>query len=142
VAGRAGRGSLPGRVFVQTFNPDHAAIQFAQRHDYVGFFEQTIRERESLNYPPYSQLINIIVSGSNRAEVQTISAKVREVLPESVTILGPVDCPIERLNGKWRRHLLIKASLNADLRPLGHAVAEVRAGKSTIVIDVNPASLS
>ena len=61
VAGRAGRGETPGRVVLQTYHPDHYAIQFAQQHDYSGFYDKEVRYRKWMHYPPFSALANVLV---------------------------------------------------------------------------------
>ena len=142
VAGRAGRGSLPGRVFVQTFNPEHPAVVHAQGHDYVGFFEGAILERQSVGYPPFVRLVNVLVTGPDRDAVGRASGLLRDALPLGLTVLGPADCPLERLNNRWRRHLLLKLSLDADLAEVQAAVESVSVRGVSVVIDVDPVSLS
>lgn len=112
VAGRAGRASKPGRVIIQTFNPEHPALTLASQHDYVGFFEAIRSEREELDYPPFSRLVNILLTNEEREDVIRESVLVRDRLsqlaPGEVRIVGPADCPLERLNNRWRRHLIVK----------------------------------
>jgi len=80
VAGRAGRGDVEGEVFVQSFTPFHPAIQYARRHDYVGFYEQEIEFREQLNYPPVSRLVMLTFKGRNEEKVKLMAEHVTREL--------------------------------------------------------------
>ena len=74
VSGRAGRGELPGRVLVQTYHPDHYAIQFAQKHDYVGFAAKEMQYRRWMHYPPFQVLANVVVQSERLEEAAGWSA--------------------------------------------------------------------
>lgn len=146
VAGRAGRGQRKGRVIIQTFNPDHAAVRAAQQHDYLGFYASIAAEREAAHYPPYCRLINIVLTGISRAEVITASEAVKECLEPLVNqgfeILGPVDCAVERLQTQWRRHLLVKRPLGVPSNVLALALKGlVLKGKVLMMVDVDPGNL-
>ncbi|HEY9856527.1 MAG TPA: primosomal protein N', partial [Stenomitos sp.] len=145
VAGRAGRGELPGRVVLQTYAPDHASVRFAQAHDFESFFTFEIREREDLRYPPFQHLINVVVS----AEVQEAAWKVASILatrldafPE-VLALGPAEAVLAQLRGRYRVQVLIKAGdLNQARRALREAVRQTERPQGVrMAIDVEPASL-
>lgn len=145
VAGRAGRGQSPGRVVIQTFNPGHLAIRSAQAHDYETFFEATIREREEANYPPYCRLLNVVFSGPGLAEVIRAGDEARRRLAAALPnadLLGPADCPIERIQNQWRKHLLAKLPLDADVEPAGRALAGIAGAKVAVIADVDPVSLA
>lgn len=141
VAGRAGRGQKPGEVVIQTFSPDHPAVVFAQKHDYLTLYESLLAERESVGYPPFNRLVNVLFTGANRNEVIRYSADfgraVAAALP-TADVLGPVDCNIERLNNLWRRHLLVKAPLHASLAPIAQVERTLDSGKVSVTIDVDP----
>ncbi len=147
VAGRAGRGTKPGEVIIQTFNPEHPAVLLAQHHDYVGFFESINEERKGALYPPYSRLINIVVSGESRPRVdlrsKEIGERCREVLQTGglLQVLGPVDCVLERVQNRWRRHLLLKLAPTCPLDRIQTAIGEEVDDKVQVVIDVDPYSL-
>jgi primosomal protein N' (replication factor Y) len=142
VAGRAGRGTAPGEVVIQTFNPQHVAVLNAQTHDFLRFYEALREEREAALYPPYRRLVNVIFSGENRKAVLDASAEVKSLLSDSDSeILGPVDCAMERLQSRWRRHLLIKLPPDASVQPIGLALANFHAKGVQIVVDVDPYSL-
>jgi primosomal protein N' (replication factor Y) len=121
VAGRAGRGAKPGRVFIQTYAPDHYALVCAAAHDYGGFYEQEIVCREELAYPPFGFLVNLVLSGNDPQRVsQGADALAVELQREagSAEVLGPAPCPLARLRGKSRMQILLKASSRAPLRRL------------------------
>lgn len=143
VAGRAGRSTSPGRVIIQTFNPQHLAIQAAKDHDYERFFAAMVTERQDANYPPFARLVNVLLTGEDRLEVLRASeaaADALEGLPDA-TILGPVDCALERIQNRWRRHLIVKLPANAPVAEIGARLAKVSMKKGTLVVDVDPYSL-
>lgn len=144
VAGRAGRGSSPGKVVIQTLTPEHQAIVCAQHHDYLAFYEQAKFERAEAGYPPFVRLVNLVISSEDQSRAisasKEVAKRVRSALPEA-TVLGPVDCALERLNGKWRRHLVAKLEPCASLSPLASAFGGYTPDGVTLVIDVDPQSL-
>ena len=115
VAGRAGRGSLPGKVVIQTYNPDHFAIKAARGHDYMAFYEREIRERRMMDYPPFTSLIRVLVTGENEKKTRDYSEKlaesIRELLEDEV-LLGPGQAPINKINRRYRFHFIIKTKDN------------------------------
>ncbi len=132
VAGRAGRGVHPGQVYLQTFNPDHYIFKYVGQHDYLGFYNQEIRFRRSLKYPPFSRLINCLFQGNQEAEVIKIVEKTSRFLRKeaqknnwtsSLELLGPVPAPIAKIKGRYRWQVLLKGENNrilhqaADLDP-------------------------
>ncbi len=116
VSGRAGRGSLPGKVVLQTFNPELSALKLSQSHDYLGFYTAELEARKTFLYPPFSQLIRIVIASSQieltqivgEQIVEALSSFLSDILPSSVTILGPAPCLLEKLHGKYRQHLIVK----------------------------------
>jgi primosomal protein N' (replication factor Y) len=88
VAGRAGRGDVEGEVFVQAFTPFHPAIQYARRHDFVGFYEQEIEFREQLKYPPASRLALLVLKGRNEDKVKFSAEHLRAELEKLVAGRG------------------------------------------------------
>ncbi|MFQ3668904.1 MAG: primosomal protein N', partial [Fimbriimonadaceae bacterium] len=143
VAGRAGRGSRPGTVVVQTFNPEHVAVVCAQNHDYQTFFEHQAAERADAGYPPFRRLVNVLTTGEDRPSVVVASVEVSRRLRAvpGASVLGPADCPIERLQQRWRRHVLVKLPPDASVTPIGSALAGYAPKNVNIVIDVDPFSL-
>ena len=143
VAGRAGRGAIPGNVFVQTFSPTNVAITCARDHDYESFYKATIAERSEAMYPPYVQLVNVILTGEEREKVRAASAEVAELLQglEDSIVLGPTECAIERLQNRWRMHLLIKMPPDAQVERLGAMLGPLSWKGVSMVADVDPYSL-
>ena len=121
VAGRAGRGEFSGKVFFQTYNPDYYALASAKSQNYREFYDAEIVAREEFDYPPFSQIIRIILSSENnfRAEksAQEIALRLCTMIEkygisERLEVLGPTPCVIERINGLYRFQILIKNKLD------------------------------
>ncbi|HEY9786336.1 MAG TPA: primosomal protein N' [Candidatus Obscuribacterales bacterium] len=117
VAGRAGRGERPGQVIFQTFNSEMPALSWAKNHDFAQFMTSEIESRKAFQYPPFSQLIRIVVAGNDPVETESECERLAEEIGRyledesalgDIKILGPAPCLIERLRGKYRFHLLIK----------------------------------
>ena len=120
VAGRAGRGDNPGEVYFQTYNPDFFGLETAKEQNYESFYKTEIEAREDFDYPPFSQIIRIILSAKNqfRAEkcAQEIAMRLNDIvdkrqLTEPVAVLGPAACISERLQEFYRFQILIKNKL-------------------------------
>jgi primosomal protein N' (replication factor Y) len=153
VAGRAGRGSDPGRVVIQTYTPDHYAIQHLPNHDYKGFFAIESEFRRALNYPPFARLINLRFDGPSADEVEkcakTVAVQLRRLQAQEerysagVEVLGPAAAPIEKLRNRYRWQLLLKGKNSTTLLEFaGQArrlMPEVRGGR--LLIDVDPYSM-
>ncbi|MFC1568477.1 primosomal protein N' [Candidatus Margulisiibacteriota bacterium] len=145
VAGRAGRHHLPGKVIIQTHQPDHYVIKAAVTHDYETFYRREIEHRRELNYPPFNQLISLMVSGPEIKSVIKISEDLEKFLKTRVGdgILGPAPAVIPRLRGEWRYHLLLKGD---DLAKMRQAVSEtmtkaVIPSEIKVMVDVEPMSM-
>jgi len=117
VSGRAGRGDKVGSVVMQSFNLEMPALNWSKEHDYASFYQEEIGARQSFDYPPFSQLIRIVVAGADAHDAdlaceqlaEELSNYLADALPTNdIKILGPAPCLIERLRGKYRFHLLIK----------------------------------
>jgi len=122
VAGRAGRHHLPGKVIIQTYNPEHYAIKFASSHDYEGFYREELKEREELFYPPFSRLINLIVSGRDNNKAKKIAEDLAQLIkfpPGKYQLLGPAPAPIAKIRGQYRYFILLKGE---KIDPLREAV--------------------
>lgn len=117
VAGRAGRGEFAGKVLFQTYNPDFYALESAKSQNYGEFYTTEIAAREEFDYPPFSQIIRLILSSQNgfRAEksAQEIAMRLSLMvekfgISERIEVLGPTPCVIERINSQYRFQILIK----------------------------------
>jgi primosomal protein N' (replication factor Y) len=146
VAGRAGRGVIEGKVIIQTLSPDHPSLVAAASHDYDAFYRGLIGERRDANYPPFCRLVNLLISDADREAVGSVALilarRLGQALPDGV-ILGPADCPIEKVQGVWRKHILVKLPRDASLLPIQEVVKSLRAEASVrVAIDVDPMSLA
>ena len=141
-AGRAGRGTKPGRVIIQTWMPEHPSIRFAKEHDFLNFYAHEKKCREEFHYPPYRSLVNIIVRSHDEKKAYLFAREIRDALRgewgtgneikpgnetfsvsrsplagsqrESVEIIGPAPLPFYKLRGHFRWHVMLKLPL---LRP-------------------------
>ena len=145
VAGRTGRGQKGGRVFVQTYNPDHPAIQAAERHDYLQFAAGELPIREQFGYPPYGAMIRVIVRGTQEVQVAELADELARRLKSVASagkcrLLGPAPAPIEKLRGKYRYHLILHAPQLDSLRDvLRRAQQELKSSEDLQwQIDVDP----
>jgi primosomal protein N' (replication factor Y) len=154
VAGRAGRGVKPGRVLVQTRQPEHPSLVAATQHDFVAFAHAELRGRRELGYPPFGRLARIVVEGEATdverraravaARLQAAAERIDAVARPQV--LGPAPAPLERLRGRHRSQLLIKAGDHRTLaRVLDALPALARAARDALaprlVVDVDPISM-
>jgi primosomal protein N' (replication factor Y) len=117
VAGRAGRGPKGGEVFIQTRTPEHHAVVCALGHDYARFVAEELPGRESPPYPPTLRIANLVISGLDELAVAECAQQAADWLDArlqgmegAVTMVGPAPCPIERIKGRWRWHLVLKAT--------------------------------
>ena len=119
VAGRSGRSSKQGKVLIQTFNPDHYAISYVKRHDYLGFYKEEMVIRRKLGYPPYYFLCYIKISGRDSKYIYQEALKIKQSLDRSLehtTILGPTSLPIFRVNNIYRYGIILKYKREDRLR--------------------------
>lgn len=127
VAGRAGRGILGGRVIIQTYSPEHYAIQAAAKHDYFLFYEKEIGYRRQLRNPPFSQLASLVFSHTNNLLCQREAERMKRLLIaerdskgiSDITLIGPAPAFIHRLRGRYRWQLVLRGSkLSSFLSPI------------------------
>lgn len=152
VAGRAGRGDRPGQVLMQTYRPEHDSMAFACGHDFSGFFQHEMARRQPVLYPPFSRLARLVVESPEAEQAEATSQRIGETLqrqipPRSdVTILGPAEAPLARLNDRYRWHLLVKSASSKALHQcLTAGLAEARRHKSfprltRVSVDIDPVS--
>jgi primosomal protein N' (replication factor Y) len=149
VAGRAGRGEIPGKVVLQTYHPDHYAIQFAQQHDYLGFYEKEVRFRKWMHYPPFSALANVLVRSDKLDQTLRWTGQLgkwfESTRNEGVRVLGPSVAPIMRLKRDYRYHFILKAAsrekLNASLRRMLLFADGEKIPRTNVIVDVDALSL-
>ena len=148
VTGRAGRGEKPGRVIVQTFQPEHYSIRMAQNHDYSGMYNREIELRKSLGYPPFSRIINIKIEGKLEENVRDAAARLATLARKfqnrsEPEILGPAPAPLTRIRDRYRWQILLKGEkidfLHGFLNNLtGEIPGLTKGGKVKISFDVDP----
>jgi primosomal protein N' len=170
VAGRAGRGDIEGEVFVQAFTPFHPAIQYARRHDFVGFYEQEIEFREQLKYPPVGRVALLTLKGRNEEKVKfsaehiakEIEAKVKTFTRgptaeepavgavgatgrgiTDLVISGPAPAPLVRAENLYRYHILLRTRV---MSRLSHLLAQLTTDLAlpddvTLAVDIDPVDL-
>ena len=154
VAGRAGRGTQPGRVIIQTYLPQDPVIGFAARQDYRAFFESEFRRRRNGLYPPFTVLARLLVESSREEAAakaaDVLEAKVREALAGNPAWQRKVlnvlkDTPsVKFLKSKYRRHILIKALVGREADELFGALTEIAAAGAEgaeVCFEVNPATM-
>jgi primosomal protein N' (replication factor Y) (superfamily II helicase) len=149
VAGRAGRGELPGRVLIQTFYPEHYAIQDAVRQDYLSFYERELNFRRLMGYPPFSSLANVIVRDKNLENAIRWSRRLSEYFSphdgKGVRVLGPASAPLARLKKEHRYQFLLKSPKRSQLtKLLSGALSFCDANaipQTAVLVDMDPLSL-
>jgi primosomal protein N' (replication factor Y) len=150
VAGRTGRGDKGGRVLVQTFSPDHYAILAAVDHDYARFAAAELPSRQAHLYPPFASLIRVIVRGESEPAVEQFAEAAGEKLRAAIEatriehrLLGPAPCPISRLRGLFRYHILLCSPAGDLLRAATRSVVEQFEPIEGLqwVVDVDPHDL-
>jgi len=142
LAGRSGR-DAPGRVVVQTFQPDARAITYAARHDVAGFNTGELERRRALGYPPFKHLVRVVVTGAEQRDAMRALEELRDGLPEA-ELLGPA--PLLRLRGKHRAQLVGKTDRPRALATriaslLAAAAPAMRRAGLSVVVDVDPQSV-
>jgi primosomal protein N' (replication factor Y) len=149
VSGRAGRGELPGQVFVQTYHPEHYAIQYAAAHDFAGFVERELRFRRAMHYPPYAALANVLLQSQRLEEAagwaSALGRWCANTTLRHVRVLGPATAPIAKIKRTYRFHLVMKGesrrALQQALRALLAHAEEAGIPRANLIIDVDPVSL-
>jgi len=145
VAGRAGRGEIPGKVVLQTYFPEHYAVQYAAQHDFTGFYEKELRFRSWMHYPPYSSLANVMVRSAKLDETLRWSGAIgrwfEKSRHEGVRVLGPAAAPIERLKRDYRYHFILKSpsrqKLNTVLRAMLTQAEKEKIPRTNVIVDVD-----
>jgi len=150
VAGRAGRGDVEGEVFVQAFTPFHPAIQFARRHDFVGFYEQELEFREQLKYPPFSRVALLTLKGRNEEKVKFSADHLKRSLEKSLkslkdlVIAGPAPAPLLRAENFYRYQIMLRTrAMSALSRELAQLIQSLTLPEAvSLAVDIDPVSLS
>lgn len=158
VAGRAGRGNYNGKVILQTYNPEHYSINFSKDHDYKSFFNTELTLRKEFLYPPFLDLISLLVYGENDNKVATMAREVYNLLVKESTwiekevinnyIIGPYPAPLEKIKNNFRWQILMKSKKEDidSLKTLLKRVCidneyKIRMDDVKFSIDINPNSI-
>jgi len=146
VAGRGGRGDNPGKVIIQTFNPQHFVLRHVQNHNYQAFYQEELSFRRQYRYPPFTRIINIRLSSTKKDEVsreaELLGKKAhaaRETCPNAVDIIGPAPAPLAKLNGRYRFQLLLKGfQINALRRMAQDLLQSHKNSFVKVSVDIDP----
>lgn len=151
VAGRAGRGDVPGRVILQTWDPDHPAVALAAKHDVDAFIERELADRKELAYPPFTRAALVRVDAVDEhvardacARLARIANATPPVAKDVVIVQGPAPAPIPRLRNRHRFRVMLRSADRQALRAVLQAVESARTSLDRAVrasIDVDPVQL-
>ena len=142
VSGRGGRGTSPGRVIVQTFNPGHYAITRAKDHDYMGFYDDELALRSALSYPPLTRIVNLQLSsvsiekgmeGLKGLRHFIANSFIMNKLKDEVEVIGPAESPIARIKARHRWQLLLKGK---DARAVHDLAKDILSKASVTALDI------
>jgi primosomal protein N' (replication factor Y) len=150
VAGRAGRGEIPGRVLIQTYNPDHHCLTHVACHDFKGFYRDEVDFRKELRYPPFGRLVRVVAESKQQAsakaaarEFAAVAEELREQLRTALDIVGPSRTPISKVRNVYRWHIILKGDRDEELSTfIRRCVERVKASgvcdAARFSIDVDP----
>lgn len=151
VAGRSGRGQKKGEVIIQTYSPQNYSIKFAASGDYLSFFNEEIKLRSIMQYPPFSSILLINLSSKNEnvliKSIQNIGVKLKTIfkMNKTVTILGPVPCEISKIKDMFRWQIVIKGEINNvvsnNIKKTVYDCLENVYNDIRVNMDINPNSL-
>ena len=150
VAGRAGREKLPGRVIIQTYNPENFAIESSKKQDYDKFYETEIELRKQLKYPPFCDIISIGLTDIDNNKIKNVSERLYKNIKNliekentNIFIYKPLPCPIDKIKNRYRWRIIIKGKLTNKLINVINKAIEITNSKTTrIIVDTNPSNLS
>ena len=150
VAGRAGRGDVEGEVYIQSFTPFHPAIQYARRHDYIGFYDQEIEFRQQLRYPPVGRVALLTLRGRSEDRVRFFADHLRKEMDAlakelgDVVVAGPAPAPLLRAENYYRYQIMMRTSRMPQLsRKLSLKIDSLKISDDLrLIIDIDPMSLS
>ena len=150
VAGRTGRGEKAGRVLVQTMSPDEPVIQFAAKHDYLGFAKYELENREAIQAPPFSVMARVVIRGLDDALTQSETRRLAEIIKQAgaaqqppIRLLGPAPAPVMKLKKHYRYHFLLYAPSVEAIQQLWREVMPKLQVPADVefMIDVDPSDM-
>lgn len=152
VCGRAGRGDRPGRAIIQTYQPQNPTIQFAKEQDYLGFYENEIKFRGSMGYPPFSVMLHILTAGEEehlvKKEITKISISFRNRMKYDeniIDLMGPAPAPITKIKNNYRYHLILKIKAVPPLENILKKIRDFHDAKypnNSLILDIDPTNLN
>ena len=148
VAGRAGRGDIPGEVFIQTYTPFHPAVQSARNAHFENFFDQEIEVRREMRYPPFTRLTTVLFRGLDEGAVaacaKDFADQLRATLPRTVRLTGPAPAPLAKAKNHFRIQFMLWASATKEyVPPLRALLKDFKLPKGvTIAVNVDALSLT
>jgi primosomal protein N' (replication factor Y) len=149
LAGRAGRGDVPGKAYVQTYEPGHYVFDFVSGHDYEAFYREEIELRKELSYPPFTKLIRVILSFRNKDDanrrIKSISNRIKKMNPSlagagkesGIEVLGPAPAPVEKIRNLWRWHLILKGKDAKQIRQMAVNIFDPLKNLKDVKIDID-----
>lgn len=148
-SGRAGRGDRPGEVVIQTYNPDHPIIGWAVAHDYTAFYQSEIDHRKLLNYPPFTNIMRIVLSSREEARASQAAGNLQQQVwdlidarEEDIEILGPAPCPLFKLRNRYRQQIIVKCDNMLLLRSIGEKLLYgIKRKGYKLAIEINPLNM-
>lgn len=146
VSGRSGRGQKKGTVLIQTYNPEHFALQCVKEHDYLRFFKEEMNFRKLAHYPPYVHLVSILIQGDNESRVIQCANQIKTYLHRqlnNVMILGPANSLIYRVHDIYRKRIMIKFTNSREIYPVLEKMNDFynkKGNKVHVICDFNPYS--
>jgi primosomal protein N' (replication factor Y) len=144
VSGRAGREKKKGKVVIQTYNPGSSVVKNILNMDYESFYKKELEDRKELRYPPFSNVVNIIISGKNedrvKKDIKELFAEISKAIKIDSRVLGPAPAPFYKINLFYRWHMMIKSQ---DMEGMAEKLAAVlrrfkKSGENKIIVDVDP----
>ena len=147
VAGRAGRYFKDGKVVVQTYSPTLEPVKYACHNMVEDFYEYELEQRKFMEFPPYSRLLRLVFRSYNKNEAEATATDAVRILEQKQTkgveIIGPAECPIEKINSSWRYQILLKSSSVVPLQAMARSLLQDYTHNQNVYIeyDVDPVSL-
>jgi primosomal protein N' (replication factor Y) len=144
VSGRAGREKKKGKVVIQTYNPGSSVVKNILNMDYESFYKKELEDRKELRYPPFSNVVNIIISGKDedrvKKDIKELFAEISKAIKIDSRVLGPAPAPFYKINLFYRWHMMIKSQ---DMEGMAEKLAAVlrrfkKSGENKIIVDVDP----
>ena len=147
--GRAGRENLPGKVIIQTYNPDNYSIEYAKNQDYDSFYKTEIEVRSHLNYPPFCDIIQIGITSTNEEEILNVSNRIYDYLDRQIKInkvdmqlFRPMPAPIDKIKNKIRWRIIIKCRFDEKIKSVMSKMLNgfynAKYKNTNVIVDINP----